>query len=447
MRFFEDLLKLDSEWRTSEYVTVQRWIRKLRRKGSVSTLRAYFKLLAWFVRFTGLSPDEFVKLPKEEIAEKVQGFCDKFSDEGKKSTALNAMKALRSFLKANKFKLEELELDASYRVMKRPEYVPTKEEVYKMASVCDLKWRAIILCLFQSGLRNSALRALTYGMLKDQIESDVIPIKIHVTGELRKVLPDACKEGVDYWTFFGPETCEALRQYINWRREKYGKIGDDELLFPSDSRSLGKQERLRKPMDQWHLTRIVKKAARKAGIERWHDIRAHSLRKTFRAILDAGYVDGGQMAEDDKEYLMGHKLPGAKEPYHNANIDVLAQRYMKLNWTPSSKMTKETKIEMIKTFAESLGIKEVEIKIQKLREEQPELDEMEALGKIMREELGIKPLEVKTVKHRDKSTDCNGGRPYESKIVSENELLPYLDEGWDIIKEFRDGKIVIRKKL
>jgi len=166
------------------------------------------------------------------------------------------MKALRSFLKANKFKLEELELDASYRVMKRPEYVPTKEEVYKMASVCDLKWRAIILCLFQSGLRNSALRALTYGMLKDQIESDVIPIKIHVTGELRKVLPAACKEGVDYWTFFGPEASEALRQYINWRREKYGKIEDDELLFPSDSRRLDKRERLRKPMAQWHLTRI-----------------------------------------------------------------------------------------------------------------------------------------------------------------------------------------------
>ena len=74
MQFFEDLLKLDSEWRTSEYVTVQRWIRKLRRKGSVSTLRAYFKLLAWFVRFTGVSPDEFVKLPKEELLKRFRVF-------------------------------------------------------------------------------------------------------------------------------------------------------------------------------------------------------------------------------------------------------------------------------------------------------------------------------------------------------------------------------------
>jgi len=131
-----------------------------------------------------------------------------------------------------------------------------------VASVAGLKWRAIILCLFQSGLRSSALRALTYGMLKDQVESNEVPIKVHVTEELRKIVPDACKEGVDYWTFFGPQACEALRQWIEYRKEKYGGIEDDELLFPSESRTLPKEVSLRTPIDQWSLTRIIKKAAK-----------------------------------------------------------------------------------------------------------------------------------------------------------------------------------------
>ncbi|MBS7640372.1 MAG: hypothetical protein QXJ19_07725 [Candidatus Bathyarchaeia archaeon] len=47
-------------------------------------MKAYFKLLAWFVQFANLSPDDFIKLPKDEIVEMVQAFCDKWSDEGKK---------------------------------------------------------------------------------------------------------------------------------------------------------------------------------------------------------------------------------------------------------------------------------------------------------------------------------------------------------------------------
>ena len=217
------------------------------------------------------------------------------------------------------------------------------------------------------------------------------------------------------------------------------------MLFPSDSRSLPKEQRLRKPMDQWHLTRIVKKSAQKAGIKEWRSIRAHSLRKTFRSVLDSGYVDRGQMAEDDKEYLMRHKLPGAKEPYHNANVEVLAQRYMKLNWAPKTMMSKEEKVEAIIAFAKALGIQDVEIKIAKIREEKPELDEIEALGELMRKELGIKPLSIKLEKPKEnEASDC---KQYESKIVSENELLPYLDEGWDVVKEFRNGKIAIRRRL
>jgi len=44
-------------------------------------------------------------------------------------------------------------------------------------------------------------------------------------------------------------------------------------------------------------------------------------------------------------------------------------------------------------------------------------------------------------------TEHNGGKPFESRIVGEEELTAYLDEGWDLVKELSNGKIVIRRPL
>ena len=44
-------------------------------------------------------------------------------------------------------------------------------------------------------------------------------------------------------------------------------------------------------------------------------------------------------------------------------------------------------------------------------------------------------------------TEHNSGKPFESRIVSEDELTGYLDEGRDLVKELSNGKIVIRRPL
>jgi len=46
-----------------------------------------------------------------------------------------------------------------------------------------------------------------------------------------------------------------------------------------------------------------------------------------------------------------------------------------------------------------------------------------------------------------RKSSTNGGRPFESKIVSEDELVQYVEEGWDLVKELSNGKIVIRRPL
>ncbi|MDI6904248.1 MAG: hypothetical protein QMD13_01980 [Candidatus Bathyarchaeia archaeon] len=72
------------------------------------------------------------------------------------------------FLKANGISLE---LDSIPRVTKKEEFIPNKEQVYAMADYAGSpRNRAIILCMYQSGLGITALRNLNYRHVKEQLE-------------------------------------------------------------------------------------------------------------------------------------------------------------------------------------------------------------------------------------------------------------------------------------
>ncbi|MEM2780864.1 MAG: hypothetical protein QW791_08385 [Candidatus Bathyarchaeia archaeon] len=52
------------------------------------------------------------------------------------------------------------------------------------------------------------------------------------------------------------------------------------------------------------------------------------------------------------------------------------------------------------------------------------------------------------MKENSENEDCEYyTNECESKIVTEKELISYLNSGWDIIKELKNGKIVIRRKI
>jgi len=423
---FEGILKLDAGWLKSEYGAVNEWIRGLQRRGGVRTTKlTYFKTLADFVSETGLDPDELVKLSKGEVEKRVQMFCDALASRGRLSRANRDLQILRSFFKYNgveKLKVQEY----NCRLGRRFERVPTKEEVYRMADVSKPRDRAILLFAMQSGLRNATVRALAYGDLRDQIESNKVPIRVHVTPKLKERVPGAAKEGVEHYTFIASEACEALRSYIAYRRQRYGQIGDDEPLFRAEG-NVPEEVARRKPLNEDTLEEMVKRAGRRAGIKEWQHIRFHSLRKTFRSVLDAGYIDGGQMAEDDKEYLMGHTLPSQKAPYHDANIEVLEKRYMKLNFsrTPTEEIARAVNGEARKKV-EEFGkiIAEKELEIRRLREELEKL---------------------KGVEERVRRIETSLGASYEAKIVLEEELERYLAEGWDFVRELSNRKYIVRR--
>jgi len=382
----------------------------------------------------GIHPDKLVKLSVKSVSSRLQDFCDTYNERGKARSAHLALNYLRSFFKRNGF--DELDLeDYNWRKNKRVEHVPSKEEVYRIADHCDPRGRAIILCAFQSGLRNATLRSLCYGDLLEQLVNGKLPVVIYVNSALRERVPEACKEDAEYCTFLAKEAVDALREYVVWRCEKYGSIGDDEPLFlPYESFSY-KHERNRH-LSEDSLQRLIKRAARRARISGWRHVRFHSLRKSFRGVLDSGYTNDGQMAEDDKEYLMGHRLPGAKEPYHNANANVLGERYMKLKWASGESMTESLKLEAIEAFARSLGIKNIEVKIAKIKETESELTEEEAIGRIIRKELGLAKIDLENPQRKTKVS---------RRVIDEEELEKYLSKGWNLQTTLPSGRIIIQK--
>jgi hypothetical protein len=57
------------------------------------------------------------------------------------------------------------------------------------------------------------------------------------------------------------------------------------------------------------------------------------------------------------------------------------------------------------------------------------------------QELGITKVE------KGKKTMTNGNGDYESKIVMENKLTEYLDQGWEFVASLNNEKYLVRRAL
>ena len=445
MKVWEEFLKLNG-WH-SGYGSVDSALRHYARKiRSEKTRENFCVAVMLFCKYCALDPDAVVPLTPEEASKHCQAFTDSLRDKGYSIRYVNVNQAyLSTFFRENGFtagrslKVERYHQPARYR--KKPEYVPTSDAIYKMGFAAGSpKNRAMVFALYTSGLRNSTLRAVRYGDVGKELELGQNFVKISVYPEMKKVDPAACKGNMPYYTFVGPEAVKAMRDYIEERSHRQGSILDEEPLFCSDSNHVSNEKQRSIPVSKKGLEDMVTRAARQAGIAHWSDVTPNCLRKAFESVLRNNGLD-----PKDQEFLMGHILPGVQDPYYDSTkVEELRTKYAKLGFFKAAQVDK---LEMIKAFAQTLGINEIEIKIQKLREKQNDLGEMEALGRIMRQELGTRSMENKKIKKRKQEEDSNNHSKYQSRIANEKELVPLIDDGWEIVKELKNGKLVVRREL
>jgi len=419
----------------SEFESVSRLLRYYKRKvGSEHTKQNACQALKGLSEFAEMSPDELVKLGPGETSRLVQEFVDSLANEGCSIRYVNVSLAyLKTFFKVNGFKGERtLEVERHYqpsRYRKRDEYIPTTDEIYKMAYAAgSSRNKALVLALYTSGFRNSTLRALLYRDVKYELEKGIDIVKVPVYPEMKKVDHGACKGNIPYYSFLSLEAVEAVREYCVERKRTYGDVEENVPLFASTSRNLSPEVRCSTPVMKKTLEHLVKRAARSAGIKKWKAVYPHCLRKAFESALRNNGLD-----PKDQEFLMGHILPGTQDPYYDkTKIEDLREKYAHVTFFPQSTYTSEDlrKKQVIDTV-KLLGFPEDKIKrVEEALAKFATVDD--ALGEIRK--LSLEGYKAKENPEKDPK-----------KIVDENNLENYLAKGWDVQTVLPSGKILIKK--
>jgi site-specific recombinase XerD len=325
---------------TSQYPSVQNLLTHLSRfSKSTGSRENYLNNLKRFCQYTQIGPDQLVLMEKYQVEVLIQTYVDDLARKDRSRTYLNAcLKRLRTFFVVNGFKNDkQLDLQTFFqpaRYRSRPEYIPTKNELYLMAEAAsNIRDRAIILALWSTGLRVSTFCALNIGDIRRDLESDETNLLVPVYPEMKNRVPDACKGEISYFSFTSTEATRAIKVYLAERTNAFGAPRDTDPLFHSDWHLWRKEERQGKRIGRRGIGLIIKKTAELAGIPQYSHITPHCLRKSFQTVLISPTTDGSRLDKGVQEYLFGHILPRSQDPYFDkTKPDVLKNEYSKLDF-------------------------------------------------------------------------------------------------------------------
>jgi integrase len=430
-------LKIIEDWK-SEYESVNRLLYHLRyvKSGSILSRNSHLQSLNKFCLFIDKKPNELVKMNNKEIEKMLNQFLLNYDYARTKKTICQALKTF--FVANNRKKINFPKFYCPTRMTKIPKFTPSVDEAWKMAEYAgSIKAKLVIMFLFTTGLRNSTLRAIRLGdiktknlnvkdlTLKDQLRKGYDTIAILITLGMKEDVPGACKGGIEYFVYIPKETTEVLKLYLVDRKRKNGKINDDEFLFCSNYRGYKEGEDVNTPITAKGLGKIVHEAAKRAGIEEWSYTTPQSLRRTYDEIMSNQRKK--IMSEQDKEYFMGHILPGVQDHYYSGeirkkNIDRKRKKYSKVEFKPKTEFDEEIliRIASINNIDYSKVIKEVK----KRTDGKYSINDAE---NVLREFI------------------TNRTKPIQKRI-SQDQLNSYLEKSWVVTFVLPDGTIIVSKK-
>ena len=198
-----------------------------------------------------------------------------------------------------------------------------------------------------------------------------------------------------------------------------------------------------KPESEFMTTRNVSRIIRDVMRPRFQ-WRPYVLRAYFSTQLLLA-ESHGKVSHPYRVFFMGHK--GDMEARYSTNKGKLPENLVEdmrsayaasseyLETTPRPERDKkEMLLEMWRQQAQMYGIDPMKVRIEKERELGKELS--------MDEEQELLTTEIRKLTIPQLS---NNGKPYRSKIISENELPSHVEDGWEILRELKNGRFLIRR--
>jgi integrase/recombinase XerD len=403
------------------YSEVKRWIDLYR---APNTRSHYLRVLESVTKFSGLTPTQLIKLSEKEAHETVMSVVRKYIQEDNTSWALIIQAAMKGFYEANDKTLTFTRRDRVKKVLKKvvTEHIPTKEEIYRMVdSEGSLRNKAILLCLYQSGVRISCLCRWSMSLLSSQLSEGRVPIRLKITNKIDTKLSGY---GLPYYvTFLGEEATKSLREYLNTR----GKLSPNDPVFATVN-----SDATRPNVDKHSIWRVVKRAAKNIGLDP-QTVWPHTLRKAFRKALYQGGLDN-----DMAEAIMGHKLPGSKSNYFDFHdVEEIEANYKKANF---SRVTVQVSEEAMKEIERQ----QLRRQVQKVFGFDPEEILKPKIAKMNRN-LTIDE-EIDTLTEKVKELWGMRGSSIQ-KVIGKKELEKYLNRGWNYKSHLNNGsgKVIVER--
>ena len=427
-----------------EHREVQEWLEAVTERAT--TRKNYIRAMGRFMDFTGWTPKQMLEIkqqglkqgnPKTEVESKIVAFLRqlqrtrKIVGEGEYSAGevAGAKTALGSFFAFHGFQLPKklIRLSTAAAMAIR---VPEQAEIEAMINYAGgVEAKALLTVAAECPCRPRAFMGMEWSWLEPGWESKDA-VHIQIPPSLRPT--ESGPKKFEPIAFNGRRGVQILKQLKAKQGEAKGRI------WPYTP--------------EWFIitpSRIYQRAVAEQAIRPSGSAEQPITLKSFRKYVFNAIDSARDISPEWRAMLKGREL-GVEKYYSKENIEKLREVYktkiFPLIWKAEQTIDeKRLQLDMAKRILKAAGLDADHLLRIEIAKRAPQPITTDEQLKILDDQIAQLGILKRPETGKEKKHAANGGKPFESKIVTEDELTSYLDEGWDLVRELSNGKIVIRR--